>query len=132
MVRSSVSRNQSIVAYRPFPLWERLYFAHHVINSIEDDYLRLHSFNIRASNIDKSDKNACYIVCGIGIYLGFLSKTNAGYFDYTSTTSLRGDMLLLIRLDRLETVAYLDTRLQSQKYCFVFQILTYLLDGHDY
>lgn len=121
MVRSSVSRNQSIVAYRPFHLQGRLYFAHHVINIIEDDYLRLHSFNILVSNIDKSDKNACYIVCGIGIYLGFLSNTNVGYFDYTTTTSLRGDMLLLIWLDRLETVAYLDTRLQSQKYCFVFQ-----------
>jgi hypothetical protein len=67
----------------------------------------------------------------IGIYLGFLSNTNVGYFDYTSTTGLRGDMLLLIWLDRLETVAYLDTQLQSQKYCFVFQILTYLLYGHD-
>jgi hypothetical protein len=93
--------------------------------------LKLHSFDNLVSNIDKSDKNARYIVCGIGIYLGFLSNTNVGYFHYTSTTSLRGDMLLLIWLDILETVAYLDTRLQSQKYCFVFKILTYLLDGHD-
>jgi hypothetical protein len=60
-----------------------------------------------------------------------VTNTNVDYFDYTSTTSLRGDVLLLIWLDRLETVAYLDTRLQSQKYCFVSQILSYLLDGHN-
>jgi hypothetical protein len=65
-----------------------------------------HNLSISKSviNVKNKDEKGCLWSVLASLYP---QRGSAHYFDYTSTTSLRGDVLLLIWLDGLETVAYL-------------------------